>query len=82
MAGRYAGAASPVALQNRLFLGEARLASGDARAAAATLSAAHEAALKQYGPAHVLTLRIQLALAQTAAVTLEAHRNGRGHSAH
>jgi eukaryotic-like serine/threonine-protein kinase len=69
MAARYVGAASPVALQNRLFLGEAQLASGDARTAAATLSAAHEAALKQYGPAHVLTLRIQLGLAQTAAAT-------------
>jgi hypothetical protein len=67
MAGRYAGDASPVALQNRLFLGEAQLAAGDARAAAATLGAARDAALAQYGAAHVLTLRIQLALAQSAA---------------
>jgi non-specific serine/threonine protein kinase/serine/threonine-protein kinase len=67
MAGRYAGEASPVALQNRLFLGEAQLAAGDARAAAATLGAARDAALAQYGAAHVLTLRIQLALAQSAA---------------
>ena len=69
MAGRYVGAASPVALQNRLFLGEAQLASGDAHGAAATLTAAHEAALQQYGASHVLTLRTQLALAQTAAAT-------------
>jgi non-specific serine/threonine protein kinase/serine/threonine-protein kinase len=67
MAGRYVGEASPVALQNRLFLGEAQLAAGDARAAATTLGAAHDAALAQYGGSHVLTLRIQLALAQCAA---------------
>jgi eukaryotic-like serine/threonine-protein kinase len=69
MAGRYVGEASPVSLQNRLFLGEAQLASGDPRTAAITLGAARDAALKQYGPAHVLTLRIELALAQSAAAS-------------
>jgi non-specific serine/threonine protein kinase/serine/threonine-protein kinase len=67
LAVRYAGATSPVALQNRLFLGEAQLAAGDARGASATLGAAHDAALAQYGAAHVLTLRTQLALAESAA---------------
>jgi hypothetical protein len=67
MAARYAGETSPVALQNRLFLGDAQLASGDVRGAAATLGAARDAALAQYGASHVLTLRMQLALAQSAA---------------
>jgi non-specific serine/threonine protein kinase/serine/threonine-protein kinase len=64
---RYAGASSPLAIQNRLFLGEAQLAIGDRRSAAASLTAAHDAALGQYGAAHLLTLRTQLALAQLAA---------------
>lgn len=64
---RYAGASSPLALQNRLFLGEAQLASGDQQSAAASLTAAHDVALGQYGAAHLLTLRTQLALAQLAA---------------
>jgi tetratricopeptide (TPR) repeat protein len=64
---RYAGGASPVAIQNRLFLGEAQLAIGDRQQAAAALTAAHDAALAQYGAAHPLSLRTQLALAQLAA---------------
>ncbi len=64
---RYAGAGSPLAIQNRLFLGEAQLSIGDQQEAAVTLTAAHDAALAQYGPAHPLTLRAQLALAQLAA---------------
>jgi non-specific serine/threonine protein kinase/serine/threonine-protein kinase len=66
---RYAGAGSPLAIQNRLFLGEAQLATGDQRSAAASLTAAHDAALGQYGAAHLLTLRTQLALAQLAAAS-------------
>jgi hypothetical protein len=64
LAVRYAGPGSPVALQNQLFLGEAQLASGDARAARLTLTAAHDAALAQYGAAHLLSLRTKLALLQ------------------
>jgi non-specific serine/threonine protein kinase/serine/threonine-protein kinase len=64
---RYAGATSPVALQNRLFLGETQLAAGDARGASVTLGAAHESALAQYGADHILTLRLRLALAESAA---------------
>jgi non-specific serine/threonine protein kinase/serine/threonine-protein kinase len=66
LAVRFAGASSPLAVQNRLFLGEAQLASGDLKQAGATLTAAHDAALAQYGTAHPLTLRTQLALAQRA----------------
>ena len=61
---RYAGAGSPLALQNRLFLGEAQLAAGDAAHASVTLEAVHGAALKQYGPSHVLTQRVALAMAR------------------
>jgi len=64
---QYAGASSPVALLNRLFLGEAQLTAGDGAAATVTLLAAHAAGLAQYGPAHPLTLRTQLALAQVNA---------------
>ena len=61
---RYAGETSPLALQNRLFLGEAQLGAGDASAARATLGAVHGAALKQYGASNVLTLHATLSLAR------------------
>jgi hypothetical protein len=64
---RYAGPSSPVALLNRLFLGEAQFAHGDNAGAGATLLAAHDSALTQYGPSHPLTLRTQLALDQVKA---------------
>jgi eukaryotic-like serine/threonine-protein kinase len=64
---RYAGAGSPLAIQNRLFLGEAQFAIGDQQKASVTLTGAHDAALAEYGAAHPLTLRSQLALAQMAA---------------
>lgn len=63
---RYAGASSPLAVQNRLYLGEAQLAAGDLAAARATLRANHDAALAQYGPKHLVTLRTQVSLAQLA----------------
>ena len=66
---RYAGASSPLAIQNRLFLGESQLAIGDQQQAAVSLHTAHDAALAQYGAGHPLTLRAQLALAQMAAAT-------------
>jgi hypothetical protein len=50
-----------------LFLGEAQLAAGDNAGAGATLLAAHDSALAQYGPSHPLTLRTQLALDQVKA---------------
>jgi predicted Ser/Thr protein kinase len=67
LAVRYAGAGSPLAIQNRIFLGEAQLAIGDQQQASVSLNAAHDAALAQYGAAHPLALRTQLALAQWAA---------------
>ncbi len=69
MGSRYAGANSPVALQNRQFLGEAQLDSGDIAGAQVTLAAAHEAAVKQFGPSHPLSLRTQVALARVAAAS-------------
>ena len=64
----YAGATSPVTVQNELFLGAAQLASGDVTGAQTTLTVAHETALRQYGPKHGLTQRSRLALAQLAVV--------------
>lgn len=61
---RYAGASSPLALQNRLFLGEAQLEAGHVAEASGTLEAVHTAAREQYGPSHVLTQRAALALAR------------------
>jgi eukaryotic-like serine/threonine-protein kinase len=69
VAGKYAGANSPVTVQNEIFLGEAQAASGDKAGARATLRGAQETALTQYGPSHALTLRTRLALAQLAAAT-------------
>ena len=66
MAGRYAGPDSPVALQARIFLGEALLAA-DQREAASTLTAAYEAAAAHYPAAHPLTLRAEIAVAQLGA---------------
>ncbi|MGH8139375.1 MAG: protein kinase domain-containing protein [Steroidobacteraceae bacterium] len=66
IATRYAGPASPVVVQNRLYLGEAQLAAGNKSAARATLVATRDAALAQYGPKHLVTLRTQVSLAQLA----------------
>jgi eukaryotic-like serine/threonine-protein kinase len=64
---RYAGPASPVTVQNELFLGEAQLAARDNSAAQKTLASAHDAATRQYGPKHALTQRTRVALAQLMA---------------
>jgi tetratricopeptide (TPR) repeat protein len=64
LATQYAGFSSPVAVQNRLFLGEAQLAAGDRGAALATLTINYEAARTQYGAENPVTLRTQLALAR------------------
>ncbi len=65
MAARYAGSDSPLALQARIFLGEALL-TADQSDAAGTLKASYQAASAHYGPAHPLTLRAEIALAQLA----------------
>jgi serine/threonine protein kinase len=67
MAGRYAGPDSPVALQARIFLGEALLANAEHSEAASTLTEANRASLAHYGAAHPLTLRADIAVAQLAA---------------
>jgi eukaryotic-like serine/threonine-protein kinase len=69
LATRYAGATSPVALQNRLFLGDAQLAAGDVSGATTTLSAARAAAVTQYGEGHPMSLRARLAIARLDAAT-------------
>jgi len=70
---QYAGASSPVAVQNRLFFGEAQLATGDRTAARATLTANYQAAEAQYGAENPLTLRTELALARI--MIAEGHRS-------
>ncbi len=67
MGARYAGESSPLALQNRLFLGEAQLAAGDRAAARATLETTLADARTHYPPAHPLVLRGELALAAVEA---------------
>lgn len=57
---QYAGASSPVALQNKMFLGEAQLAAAEVAKAGETLSSARDIALKQYGADHILSLRARL----------------------
>jgi tetratricopeptide (TPR) repeat protein len=69
IAQRYSGGTSPVTLQNRLFLGETQLVARDMTAARATLEAALAAALAQYGPQHLLTLRLQVAQGRLLAFT-------------
>jgi non-specific serine/threonine protein kinase/serine/threonine-protein kinase len=66
LAARYAGASSPVAVQNRMLLGEAQLTAGDLAKARSTLIADHEGALAQYGPTHLMTIRTQVSLARLA----------------
>jgi tetratricopeptide (TPR) repeat protein len=59
MATRYAGASSPVALQNRMFLADAQFATGDLKAARAGSMAAYESARALFGPNNLATLRVQ-----------------------
>jgi eukaryotic-like serine/threonine-protein kinase len=64
LAAQYAGATSPVSVQNRLFLADAQLSAGDLEAAHTTLSDVAKSAGKQYGPTHPLSLRARLGLAR------------------
>ncbi|HEV2701455.1 MAG TPA: serine/threonine-protein kinase [Steroidobacteraceae bacterium] len=66
---QFAGANSPVALQNRLFLGEAQIGAGDLDGAHVTLSAALAAAHAQYGDTHPVSLRAKLAYARWTMVS-------------
>jgi tetratricopeptide (TPR) repeat protein/predicted Ser/Thr protein kinase len=69
MAGEFAGASSPVAVQNRLFLAEALDASGDTAAASEMLRENLAMAVAQFGQAHLLPLRIRLVQARIAVRT-------------
>src|SRR6185369_10067491 len=64
MASTFAGPASPVAVQNRLFLGEALDAAGEKAAASATLSENLALARKQLGDGNLAVLRTRLAQAR------------------
>ena len=73
LAAQYAGATSPVALQNRLFLGDAQLSAGNLDAARITLSAALDGARAQYGDRHLLTLRARLAYIRWSILSGKDH---------
>ena len=64
LGGQFAGANSPVALQNQLFLGDAQISAGDLDGARVTVSAALESARAQYGDAHPVSLRSSLVYAR------------------
>jgi hypothetical protein len=66
MASTFAGPASPVAVQNRLFLGEALDAAGEKAAATTTLSENFALARKQLGDGNLAVLRTRLAQARMA----------------
>jgi non-specific serine/threonine protein kinase/serine/threonine-protein kinase len=66
MASEFAGPASPVAVQNRLFLADALDAAGDRVAAEALLDENLELARKQLGEQNLAVLRIRLAQARLA----------------
>jgi tetratricopeptide (TPR) repeat protein len=66
VATQFTGPASPLTVQNRLFLGEAQLAAGARSTARATLTENERIAMDQYGANHPLTLRTRLALARVS----------------
>jgi hypothetical protein len=64
LAAQYAGATSPVSVQNRLFLADAQLTAGNLEAAHTTVSGVLESTSRQYGPTHPLSLRARLGYAR------------------
>lgn len=69
MASKFVGAASPLAIQNRLFLTEALAVSGDLSKARELADQNLELAMERFGANGVLTLRVRL---NQARVELEA----------
>ena len=72
MAIQFAGPASPVAVQNRMFLGRAIAGAGDQAEATRVLAENLELARKQLGEENVLVLRTRLEQARLALETGEA----------
>jgi non-specific serine/threonine protein kinase/serine/threonine-protein kinase len=64
MAVRFAGEPSPLAIQDRIFLADALVATGEGTEAAGLLERALGLAHERYGEAHLLTLRARLARAR------------------
>jgi hypothetical protein len=73
MSTEFAGTASPVAVQNRLFLAEALDAAGETVAALALLRENLALATRQFGEGHALPLRIRLLQARIAVRTGDVH---------
>ncbi|MGH8253150.1 MAG: protein kinase domain-containing protein [Steroidobacteraceae bacterium] len=61
---QFAGANSPLTLQNELFLADAQISAGNLDGARVTLSFALQSAHTQYGDAHPVTLRARLGYAR------------------
>jgi non-specific serine/threonine protein kinase/serine/threonine-protein kinase len=77
MASTFAGPASPVAVQNRLFLAEALDTSGEQAAAAEMLSENLALARKQLGDENLAVLRIRLAQAR---MQIRGHQRAEGNA--
>jgi eukaryotic-like serine/threonine-protein kinase len=74
IATQFTGAASPLAVLNRLFLAEAEMAAGRNETAAKTLAQNLELARPKLGAEHLYVLRTQLAQARLATATGNASR--------
>ena len=66
LAEKFSGPASPLTLQNRLFLGEALNASGDRAGAAQFVAETMRRARAQFGEGHILSLRAGISQARLA----------------
>ena len=77
MAQRFAGAASPVAIQDRLFLTEALTTRGDLARASDVAAQNLALALERFGASGILTLRVHLSHAR---IELEAGRTAGAYS--
>ena len=74
MSVEFAGAASPVAVQNRIFLARALAGAGDLPAAVQLLTENFEMGRKQLGEQHVMVLRTSLEQARLAVENGDAAR--------
>lgn len=72
MATQFTGPASPLSVQNRLFLAEAHMAAGQNDAASKLLQENLDLARKQMGPASLHALRVQLAQARVTLLKGDA----------
>ncbi|MGZ5238277.1 MAG: hypothetical protein ACXWCV_18360, partial [Caldimonas sp.] len=77
MAAKFAGAQSPLAIQDRLFLSDALTASGDLARAGTVAAQNHGLAVERFGEAGLLTLRVRIG---EARIRLEAGEPAAAHA--